>query len=167
MCSLRHDRRVFVPCFSSSHSPEPQSFSPVLSTSRCTGPEPGRGRTTSRLSARRLKRCMVRHGEIEAEQGDDGADQPFGLPQRQAEHRPQRQRRRDGQGRIARLAASRRSRLSLPGRDRRVGEPDRQAAALTQGCIVGRRVRGPMPLLWDVVATLGIGFERHDNHPGQ
>ncbi len=33
----------FVPCFSSSHSPEPQSFSPVLSTSRCTGPEPGRG----------------------------------------------------------------------------------------------------------------------------
>lgn len=42
--SLRHYRRVFVPCFSSSHSPEPHSFSPMLSTSRCTGPEPGRGR---------------------------------------------------------------------------------------------------------------------------
>ena len=30
------------PCFSASHSPWPQSFSPVLSTSRCTGPEPER-----------------------------------------------------------------------------------------------------------------------------
>ena len=55
MCNLRQDRRVFVPCFSSSHSPEPQSFSPVLSTSRCTGPEPGRGRTMSSVSALRLK----------------------------------------------------------------------------------------------------------------
>ena len=26
---------------------------------------------------------MVWHREIETEQGDDGADQPFGLPQRQ------------------------------------------------------------------------------------
>jgi len=25
--------------------------------------------------------CMVRHREIETEQGDDGADQPFSLPQ--------------------------------------------------------------------------------------
>jgi hypothetical protein len=29
---------------------------------------------------------MVRDGEIEAKQTDDGADQPFGLPQRQPEH---------------------------------------------------------------------------------
>ena len=34
MCSLRHDRRVFVPCFSSSHSPKPYSLIPVLSTNR-------------------------------------------------------------------------------------------------------------------------------------
>ena len=54
MCNLRHDRRVFVPCFASSYSPDPQSFSPVLSTSRCIGPEPGRGPTTARFSARRL-----------------------------------------------------------------------------------------------------------------
>ena len=27
---------------------------------------------------------MVWHGKVETEQGDDGADQPFGLPQRQA-----------------------------------------------------------------------------------
>src|SRR3954464_4032379 len=47
-CSLRHDRRVRVPCFSSSHSPGPHSLSPVLSTNRCTGsaspPASGLGR---------------------------------------------------------------------------------------------------------------------------
>ena len=48
---------------------------------------------------------MVRDGEIETEQADDGADQPFGLAQSQAEHGPQRQRRRDRQGRIVRLTA--------------------------------------------------------------
>ena len=55
-CSLRQERRIFVPCFSVSHSPGPPSLRPVLSTSRCTGPEPGldRGRGTSRVSARRL-----------------------------------------------------------------------------------------------------------------
>jgi hypothetical protein len=36
-----------------------------------------------------------------------------------------------------------------------------------KGCIVGSRVRRPVPLLRDVVATLGIGFERNDTHPGQ
>jgi hypothetical protein len=40
---------------------------------------------------------MVRDSEIETEQADDGADQPFGLPQSQAEHGAQRQRRRDRQ----------------------------------------------------------------------
>ena len=40
---------------------------------------------------------MVRYGEIEIEQLQDGADQPFGLAQRQVEHRPQGQRRRDRQ----------------------------------------------------------------------
>jgi hypothetical protein len=90
---------------------------------------------------------MIRHGEIETEQCDDGADQPLGLRQRQAEYSSRRQSRRDGQGRIARLAASGGSCISLPGRDRCVGEPDRQTAALTQDRIVGRRVRGPVPLL--------------------
>ena len=37
MWILRRDRRTLVPCFSISHSPGPQSFSPVLSISRCTG----------------------------------------------------------------------------------------------------------------------------------
>ena len=52
------------------------------------------------------------------------------------------------------------------GRDRRVSEPDRQAAALPQGRVVGRRVRDPVTLLGNVVATLGIGFERHGPTPG-
>lgn len=111
------------------------------------------------------ERRVVWHGEFEAEQTDDGANQPFGLPQRQTEHRPQRQRRCDGQGRIARLTASSGPRLSFSCSDRRAGEPHRQAAALTQSSIVGGRVRDPVPLLWDVVATLGVGFERHDNPP--
>jgi len=63
-----------------------------------------------------------------------------------------------GAGR-ARVATSRGPGLSLPGRDRCVGEPDRRAAALTQGRIVGRRVRGPVPLLWNVIATVGIGLK--------
>ena len=54
-CILRQDRRVRVPCFSTSHSPAPQSFRPVLSTSRCRGSPPPhrRGRGTSSVSALR------------------------------------------------------------------------------------------------------------------
>ena len=54
-CSLRQDRRVFMPCFSISHSPAPQSLRPVLSTSRWTGSPSrrGRGRGTSSVLARR------------------------------------------------------------------------------------------------------------------
>jgi hypothetical protein len=54
-CSLRQDRPRDVPCFSTSHSPAPPSLRPVLSTSRCSGPEPLRrsGGTSSAL-ARRL-----------------------------------------------------------------------------------------------------------------
>lgn len=60
-------------------------------------------------AAQTLRTIVVRHREIETEQGDDGADQPFGLPQGQAKHRFQRHRRRDRQLRITPLAASRRS----------------------------------------------------------
>jgi len=34
MWSFRQDRRTFAACFSTSHSPGPQSLSPVLSTSK-------------------------------------------------------------------------------------------------------------------------------------
>ena len=69
-------------------------------------------RPAARLRPRHLQRLgpaaqggVVRHGEIETEQLEDGADQPLGLAQRQAEHRAQRQRRRDRQVGVARLAA--------------------------------------------------------------
>src|SRR4029077_5740521 len=54
MCSLRHDRRRLVPCFSTNHSPSPDSFNPVLSTNRCTGSALDGGRITASVSARRL-----------------------------------------------------------------------------------------------------------------
>ena len=58
--STRRDRRVAVPCFSSSHLPAPHGFRPVLSTTRCMGSPPTpapafRGRGTSSVAARRLK----------------------------------------------------------------------------------------------------------------
>src|ERR1700746_1089051 len=54
MCSLRHDRRRLVPCFSTNHSPAPDSFNPVLSTNRCTGSGLDGGPATTSVSARRL-----------------------------------------------------------------------------------------------------------------
>ena len=97
---------------------------------------------------------MVRNGEIETEQADDGADQPFGLAQSQTEHSFERQRRRDRQIRVVRLATRRGAWLRLPGRDRRLREPDRQAAALAQASIILRPVRYLMLLLGDVVAAV-------------
>src|SRR4051812_42499911 len=41
---------------------------------------------------------VVRHTQAEAEQADDGADQAFGLPERQAEHGAQSQGGQDRQG---------------------------------------------------------------------
>jgi hypothetical protein len=56
ICSLRQERRRDVPCFSAKHSPAPQSFSPVLSTSKCSEPAPAlRSCGTSSVLARRLK----------------------------------------------------------------------------------------------------------------
>ena len=73
---------------------------------------------------------MIGHGKLEAEQAEDGADQPFRLAQRQAKHGPQRQRGQDRQCRVVRLAAWGGTGLSAPGRDRRLREPDGEAAAL-------------------------------------
>ena len=46
-CRTRHARRLLVPCFSSSHSPGPPNFNPVLSTSSCSGPPFGQSRAGS------------------------------------------------------------------------------------------------------------------------
>ena len=53
--TFRQARRVLVPCFPTSHSPGPDKRRPVLSTSRCRGPLPERGRGTGKPSARRLR----------------------------------------------------------------------------------------------------------------
>ena len=50
---------------------------------------------------------MVWRREIETKQPKHRCDQSFGLAQRQAENRPQRQRRGDRQRRVARLTATR------------------------------------------------------------
>src|ERR1700747_181875 len=107
------------------------------------------------------QRGMVRDSEIETEQADDGADQPFGLPQSQAEHGAQGQRRRDRQGRIVGLTAPRSPWFGAPGRDRLVAEPDRQTATLAQPSIIFRPVRYPIPLPGDVMTTIGIDLDRH------
>src|SRR5271156_1706410 len=110
------------------------------------------------------QRGMVRDREIETEQADDGADQPFGLPQSQAEHGAQRQRRRDRQGRIVGLTAPRGPWFCAPGRDRLFGEPHRQAATLAQGSIIFRPVRYPILLLRNVVTAIGVDLEWHGGH---
>ena len=108
---------------------------------------------------------MVRDGEIEAKQMNDGADQPFGLPQSQVEQDAQCQRRRDRQGRIVGLTAPRGPWFGAPGRDRLVAEPDCQSATLVQTSIIFRPVRYPIPLPGYVMTAIGIGLERHGGHP--
>src|SRR3954470_4462843 len=102
--NFRQDRRLQEPCFSTSHSPGPHSFSPVLAPSRCTGSasapcigvtRPWPGHLQAGCPA--AQGGVVRDREIEAEQADDGADQPFGLPVRQTEHSAERQSRQDGE----------------------------------------------------------------------
>src|SRR2546430_17028786 len=111
------------------------------------------------------QRGMVRDGEIETEQADKGADQPFGLPQSQADHDAQRQRRRDRQGRIMWLTAPRGPWFGAPSRDRLFAEPDRQTATLAQASIIFRPVRYPILLPGDVMTAIGIDLERHGGHP--
>src|ERR1700690_4083183 len=108
---------------------------------------------------------MVGYGEIETEQVDDGSDQPFGLPQRQAEHGTQGQCRGDRQSRIGGLTTPL-VRGSPPGGNRLVGEPDRQAPTLAQGCIIVRPVGYPMTLLRDMVTASGIDLEGHGGQSG-
>src|SRR3954454_17111756 len=109
---------------------------------------------------------MVGNREIETEQTEDGADQPFGLAQGQAEYGCERQRRRDRQRRVARLTARRGAGLGVPSRDRRLGEPDCQAPTLAQGRIVFGPVRDPAPLFRDAVTAISIGLEWHRRSRG-
>lgn len=83
-CSLRLEGRALVPCFSISHSPEPHSFSPVLSTSRCMGSALLSASAECWLRQVQGRRpaaqcCVIGDAQRQAEQADDGADQSFGL----------------------------------------------------------------------------------------
>ena len=124
-----------------------------------------RGRSDGQCFGSPAQRRMVGHGEIETEQADDRPDQTFGLAQREAEHGAQGQRRRDRQGGVVRLAAGRGAPLGTPGRDRGVGEPDRQAPALAQGSVILRPIRDLVPLLRDMVPAILVRFEGHDGLP--
>src|SRR3954464_12436116 len=128
---------------------------------------------TARLRPRPLQRLgpaaqggVVRPGEVEPEQADDGADQPFGLPVRQPEHGLERQRRQDRQVGILGLPAPARAPLGLPRLDRLVRKPDRQAAAPAQALVVIAPVRDLARLLRDVAASVLVQLEGQGGHPG-
>jgi hypothetical protein len=109
---------------------------------------------------------MIGHGEIEPERADDRPDETLGLAHSKAEHGAQRQCRRDRQRGIARLTAGSAAPLSIPGGDSRLGEPNRQAAALAQRCSVFRPVRHPISPLRDMMTAILVRFERHGGFPG-
>ena len=93
MCSLRQERRLLVPCFSTSHSAQLQPGTVDQQVDRSAG----------RAGLRRQFQAPgpsaeggeSRHRQVEAEQLEDQADQSLGLAQRQTEHSAQRQRRVD------------------------------------------------------------------------
>src|ERR1700730_14102881 len=109
---------------------------------------------------------MVGCCEIKTKQPKKGCDQPFGLAQRQAENRPQRQRRGDRQRRVARLTTTRAAWLGLPRRNRCFREPDGQAPALAQGNVISSPIRHSVPLLRDMMTAVLVGFEWHGGCPG-
>ena len=101
---------------------------------------------------------MIWHSKVEAKQAKDGTDQAFGLAQREPKDSPECQRRQNGQRRIPGLATSAGPAFGAPASDRCVGEPHRHVAALAQARFIGRPVRQVALLVWDMVATLGIGL---------
>src|SRR3954469_16217036 len=107
---------------------------------------------------------MIGDGEVQSEQADDGADQPFGLPERQAEDGSQGQRRQDRQGRVVGLPAPGRTWLGLPRLDGFIGEPDCQAPPLAQARVVLTPVRY-LALLPGNMLVL-VQLEGHAGHPG-
>ena len=104
---------------------------------------------------------MIRDSEIKTEQPENLADQTLRPTQREPEHRSQRQGCLDRQGRIVGLTAACRPRLSPPGCNGFLGEPDRETAPLTQAGVVLGPVCHPVPLPGDTMTASGIGFEWH------
>jgi hypothetical protein len=132
-------------------------------------PEHGLAITTAaRAWSRHLKRlCPPAEGGVvgnrqgEPEKIEDRSDQSFSLAQSEPEHGLQRQRCQDRQRRRPRLAAACRPRCRSPSHDRFLSESDHQAPTLPQARVVVRPVRHLALLLWDMVAAVGVGLERH------
>jgi hypothetical protein len=85
---------------------------------------------------------------VKPEQSNDGADQTFGLPQRQAKHQAHRQGRADRKGRVSRLTSRRGSRPRPPRRYRLIRKPNGQATPPPQGSVIHRPVRDAISGLW-------------------
>src|SRR4051812_25041522 len=115
MCSLRQERRLLVPCFSTSHSTQLQPGTVNQQVDRPAS-RAGLCRQLQALGAPAEGR-EVRYRQVEAEQLEDRADQPLGLAQRQMEHRTQRQGCRYRQVGVMWLTARRRARNGFPGGD--------------------------------------------------
>ena len=109
--------RDLAPCLSSSHSPAPNTFKPVLSTSTCSGPSswmapPAGPRHPSLRPA--AQRRMVGNRQIKAQQIEQREHQPLALAQTKPEYAPQCQDGLDGKIGIAGLAAACLSPWRLP-----------------------------------------------------
>jgi hypothetical protein len=147
MWSLRHDRRLLPPCFATSHSRGPHRRSPVLSTNRCTGPEPDRGGSFS-VSARRLK----------VEWSGTARSRPSSWRTELISTSVWRSAKRNTARSVSAVAIARSelpapsdARRRCPGRDCLRREPDGQVAAGTQGGVILDPVGYPVPLLRNVM----------------
>ena len=137
MCSLRQERRLLVPCFSTSHSPGPLSFRPGTVDQQVDRSAGGAGlrRQFQRLGPP-AEGGEVRHRQVEAEQLEDRADQSLGLAQRQVEHSAERQSCRNRKVGVVRLTARRGPRRGFPGGDGLIREPHGQTAPLPQRLVI-------------------------------
>jgi len=108
---------------------------------------------------------MIGHGKRQTKQADHGTDEALGLPERQPEHRPQRQRGQDGEAGAVGLPAPGRASLCSPARNRLLGKPCGQAAALTQRNVVVAPIRHPAALPGNMMTVVGVGLERQGRHP--
>jgi hypothetical protein len=103
----------------------------------------------------------VGNSKFHTEQVNDGADQAFGLAQREPEHSAQGQCRRNRQIRVEALTTGCGPRLRSPALDRLRHKSDRQAAPRPKPHVVLRPVANPMALLRIKMTARRIGFERH------
>ena len=109
---------------------------------------------------------VVRRGQGEPEQADDGTDQAFCLAQGQAEKGPERGRRQNRQGRIPALPVWGRMRRRPPALDGFVHGAQRRVAALAQAGVTRGRVRELAPLLWDLVTAVLVQLKGQGGHSG-